>query len=70
MTNPRDPNNPIWDGAKFDMLDASFCVLVSKDYDVLIYCVGDDKWPPVFLPAHNMRKIIYMAMDQFKEKSS
>lgn len=68
--NPRDSNHPMWDGAEFDELDASFGYMVSKRRDVLIFSTGGSDSPgfPMLIPHHQFDKILHSAMKTFVDQ--
>jgi hypothetical protein len=58
----KDPSHSMWDGAAFGELDASFCFLVNKNMDVLIYAHGDPIEKNFIMPGHLAEKIVHAAM--------
>ena len=70
--NPRDSNHPMWDGAEFNELDASFSYMVSKRRDVLIFdTVGNDSPGfPMLITHHQFDKILNSAMKTFLESKA
>ncbi len=63
----RDPSHPVWNDAKFDMLDASYSILYDpKTKNALIYIWGEDIKKNIFLSARYVDKItaFRLGMDQ------
>lgn len=69
--NPKNhTDHSVYDGAKFDMLDASFYVMVGRNYDLLIGCQGDDAYPTIHIPGHQMKRIMRMMMAQHSDQTN